>query len=206
MKWLIDFAKIDPAEIPIPAYDEPDEAFKELRVQLAYFLRQWKAEGSSLFELLAPSESSIEGLESYPVSLYITKEVHTLVRKHIFELVEKGATSFPEVALQFTLKRSLERNIAFVENQLSSSNALALKVLGLLRDQGPLLRRCPGCTTIFLANRRDQQFHDNHCRMKNYMAKKRNTPPDRIGKRGRPRKVKNHQFNRVSIVPNPEEE
>lgn len=191
MKWLIAFAKIDPAEILIPTYDEPDEAFNELRIQLAYFLRQWNAEGLSLFELPALSESSIKSLEPYPVSLYVTKEVHALVRKHIYEFVENGATSLPEIAIQFTLKRSPQRSIAFVENQISSTDTLTLKIFRLLQDQGSLLRRCPGCATIFLANRRDQEFHNNHCRMKKYMANKRNTPPDRINKRGRPRKVTN---------------
>ena len=46
--------------------------------------------------------------------------------------------------------------------------------------------RCPECQRIFLRGRKDQGFCSKTCQVRVGVRRLRNTPPDRIGKRGRP--------------------
>lgn len=50
------------------------------------------------------------------------------------------------------------------------------------------LRRCPECQKIFLRRRKDKGFCSKPCQVRVAVRRLRNTPPDRIGKRGRPPK------------------
>jgi hypothetical protein len=56
-----------------------------------------------------------------------------------------------------------------------------------LEDYADALRRCPGCAKRFLADRSNKDYCDPVCRNRAYMRAKRNVPPERYGKRGRPR-------------------
>jgi len=51
------------------------------------------------------------------------------------------------------------------------------------------LRRCPECQKRFLARRYNQVFCGVRCQNRVAARKSRATPPDRVGKRGRPVKA-----------------
>lgn len=59
-------------------------------------------------------------------------------------------------------------------------------LVDMLTTFAPLISRCPECKTIFLASRSNQQFCSTRCLSRLSMRKYRNTPPERIGKPGRP--------------------
>ena len=55
-------------------------------------------------------------------------------------------------------------------------------------DQAAWIRRCPECTKYFLAERRNQLYCSSSCQTRMASRKYRATPPERVGKRGRPPK------------------
>ena len=59
----------------------------------------------------------------------------------------------------------------------------------LLADHLGRLRRCPECGLLFLADRRNQRYNSVRCQNRAASRRFRATPPERIGKRGRPRKT-----------------
>jgi len=63
-------------------------------------------------------------------------------------------------------------------------------VCTILEIHGPALTECPGCSRVFLADRSNKDYCDPLCRNRTYMRLKRRVPPERFGKRGRPRKIK----------------
>ena len=50
------------------------------------------------------------------------------------------------------------------------------------------IRRCPGCSLLFLAGRNNQQYCSINCQSRTNMRRHRGTPPERFGRRGRPKK------------------
>jgi hypothetical protein len=60
----------------------------------------------------------------------------------------------------------------------------------VLAVQAARLAKCPGCRKRFLADRKNQDYCDALCRNRTYMRQQRGVPPERFGKRGRPRKIK----------------
>ncbi|MEO7863580.1 MAG: hypothetical protein ABIU05_24715 [Nitrospirales bacterium] len=61
-------------------------------------------------------------------------------------------------------------------------------LLGILASHGHALKRCPGCSIRFLADRSNKDYCTPACRNRTYMRTKNNVPPERYGKQGRPRK------------------
>ncbi len=61
-------------------------------------------------------------------------------------------------------------------------------LLGILASDGHMLKRCLGCSIRFLADRSNKDYCSPACRNRDYMRTKRNVPPERYGKPGRPRK------------------
>lgn len=57
------------------------------------------------------------------------------------------------------------------------------------------IAECPECKIIFLSNRKDQRFCTTRCQSRLTMRKIRNTPPERMNKRGRPKKENNGGVN-----------
>lgn len=56
----------------------------------------------------------------------------------------------------------------------------------ILTKFAPFISQCPECKIIFLASRKNKQFCSVRCQSRVNMRKYRNTPPERVGKRGRP--------------------
>lgn len=61
-------------------------------------------------------------------------------------------------------------------------------LLGILASHGHALKRCLGCSIRFVADRSNKDYCTPACRNRSYMRKINEVPPERYGKRGRPRK------------------
>ncbi len=64
-------------------------------------------------------------------------------------------------------------------------------IIELLVLYADYIHKCPGCETIFLADRINQKFCSHKCQSRQAMRKIQGVSPERYGKRGRPKKEDN---------------
>lgn len=115
-----------------------------------------------------------------PLNIYI--------KSHKFDKVEKNNSEYvyTEYLKDTGLKLiTAESPITVFEYHLAS----------MLTKYALRITDCPECKTIYLSNRKDQKFCTTRCQSRNTMRKIRNTPPERMNKRGRPKKENNGGVN-----------
>jgi len=106
---------------------------------------------------------------------------------------EEVELTLPSSQERLTVIRGITNGEAFTRLYrflVLSDLAVAFRhhLLGILAARGQTLRSCLGCSTRFVADRRNKEYCDPLCRNLYYMRRKRNVPPERYGKRGRPHK------------------
>ena len=124
----------------------------------------------------------------YPYDLPTEEELHVLqefVSERLDEIVRTGVTRFPAISLALQVEKK-GHTLGLVE---LPDQAFAFVFANLLGDQVKNIRHCPECQKRFLAHRYNQSFCTTKCQNRAAARKYRNTPPDRVGKRGRPRKI-----------------
>lgn len=68
----------------------------------------------------------------------------------------------------------------------SPANVFLYHFVDLITKFAPLIHKCRECKQVFLALRNTKQYCSVICQSRANMRKYRGTPPDRVGKRGRP--------------------
>ncbi len=130
------------------------------------------------------------------------KAAYTLqdkTRDHIYGIIDNGKTALHLSKLHihiFDMDRTGRATINDSRISLgwgkrlscdSIESIFGFRLIELLAQFAPRIRRCPECTKVNLADRRNQKFCSVKCQSRSYMRKYRDTPPDRIGKPGRPK-------------------
>lgn len=117
------------------------------------------------------------------------KELQKITHECLKEHLENGTTSFPLSGATIHTGYDKERDLGF--KFILSNNPKTMfgyYLSSFIAQHSGRIRRCAGCPIIFLADRKNQIYHSSQCQSRINMRRKRNTPPDRIGKRGRPPK------------------
>ncbi len=121
------------------------------------------------------------------------------VGRHLEELIQTGETGFPQpkATLRVLHLKEQDRVASLLLPDLTEEdtreNAFWFYFANLLTLYAYRIRRCPEsghpkCQSIFLADRRNQEYCGVRCRSRVASRQYRGTPPDRIGKQGRPSK------------------
>ncbi len=111
------------------------------------------------------------------------------VRAALVSLQENHSVSWmlPPIHLTVGAFRETDENV--VLGTAESPQVLFTYNLALLLVQNAVrIRRCADCTQRFFADRKNKAYCSPRCQSRAGTRRWRTTPPDRIGKRGRPRK------------------
>lgn len=158
--------------------------------------------------------TSLDELQSNPTYVHIfefqnlpekntVQELQRITLKHIEGLIIKGAAAFPlpqitihilnidrlgktEIQLRDGTFKPVEIGWMKYVSASSPRESFIYYLATMLSKYAPRLRRCPGCQTVFLADRKNQEYCSTKCQSRTFMRKLRGTPPERAGKRGRP--------------------
>ena len=135
-----------------------------------------KASKNERLPLRLPTRAKVEELQ---------KEVYRLLDTFLRD--DRCSLPLPKIDLNIIrfpdLDQSLTQLIVDRPQELFTYNISLLVCSHALR-----IRRCPECTRIFLADRKNQLYCSVRCQSRVASRKYLATPKDRIGKRGRPSK------------------
>ena len=116
------------------------------------------------------------------------KHLLGIATQHVNDLVDQGKTSFDSLHLSgFSLARSSSGIMRASSSTGSAASNVQYALLILLQRYGDRISRCPCCSQLFFRSRSDKEACSSSCRSKQNIRKRRKTPPERFGKRGRPR-------------------
>ncbi len=106
----------------------------------------------------------------------------------LHSLVEQEVASFKLPAVWLEVIRLEPSSPGTVQPVSTAEGAFTYHLAHLLAENAGNLRRCPECQKFFVADRRNQRYCTVSCQTRVASRKYLGTPPDRIGKRGRPSK------------------
>jgi hypothetical protein len=128
-----------------------------------------------------------------PLSLPSEETVKLLLqdaRRCVEELVDKGITEYKLSSREsFTVART---KVGFMEGKVylrSPEANFQYALMLLLSRYGHRIGRCPCCLKLFYRSRIDKTTCRDSCRSTLNGRKRRDTPPERFNKRGRPKKL-----------------
>ena len=146
--------------------------------------------------------SHIDGIG--PLSIPSEKTVKSLLqdaRRCVEELVDKGRTEYKFSSVEsLTVART---NVGFMEGQVylrSPEANFQYALMLLLARYGHRIVRCPCCLNLFYRSRIDKATCGGSCRSTLNGRKRRDTPPERFNKRGRPKSASIRGTNLRSYV------
>ena len=203
MRWALRFASDDldrfsegqwsdcRYEIDVLARLEPLEGHRPS--QQAMTARKWP-NSPDLAEWEAQPSIRYEELQRLP-SKAIVRQLHQQVNGFIDALIrresiEHGFSAPPRERLTFIegVINGEKTQWPYLSLEMPDLSAIFRhRLFEVFKAYCLALRKCPGCPTRFLADRRNKDYCSSACRNRAYMRVKRNVPPERFGKRGRPR-------------------
>ena len=190
MQWLLQFAARDLAALSTGGW-------MDLRYEIALFTivappQAWKL-GRYVFA--STGMGPMDGPPWY-YNVPTPEEVGEFqaeTQQHLDELIQTNRTTFPVLHAGLAVFHDTELDLGVLAVAPEAIGASFLYGLArLLEIHAPRLRLCTSCRARFLANRRGQRFCSLRCQSLFNMRKYRGTPPERIGKRGRPPKKSKH--------------
>jgi hypothetical protein len=201
LRWVLEFASIDLNRCS-------EGGWSDCRYEVDYVGRQGLFERTGEQPMTAPKWLDSPDPEECEAQLSIRHiEIERLPSKTVVRELQREAQSFlnsiirgegvkidiPPSEERLTVIREIINGEASTRLYrflvLPNLNvAFRHHLLGILAEHGQALRSCPGCSTRFVADRRNKDYCNPSCRNRTYMRTKRNVPPERYGKRGRPRK------------------
>lgn len=116
----------------------------------------------------------------------------TIVKDFIKHILSNEAfdIEIPNMLISLApLSNSTKWKQFFIFNEMGG--AFVYHLARLFEAYADRIRQCPGCNIIFPSDRINQNYCTVKCQSRHYMQKYRDTPPERIGKRGRPPKKDN---------------
>ncbi len=190
MQWILKFADCDLRALS-------GGGWMDLSYEVALFtlvgpLEAWKIGHF----IVAPTQWGYTQRSSQLCVLPTSQEVEqcqAITNQHLAQLLQLGSTHFPPFLATMVVSDTTQ--VALGPLAVSPETRLKSFLYGLacsLAIHAAGIRRCSGCEARFLANRRDQHFCSVRCLSRLNMRKYRGTPPERIGKRGRPPRVDRH--------------
>jgi hypothetical protein len=123
----------------------------------------------------------------------------TLVKDLVEQLVQKGRAEYLMSPARHTLFLYTAKDKVFPYLTTEEPReAFMLNLADLLKEKGNRVRLCrgqddPDCSKWFLARSKKQIYCTPRCQSRDNMRRRRGTPKERFGKRGRPAKVKTKQ-------------
>ncbi len=204
MEWALRFGQEDLSALS-------EENLRDLRYEIAIFAQvgpqgmerplpqgtttqdwSWRLREKGEVAPWEPAEKEIE-LRRLP-PLEALKELHDGIVQHVDELIRTGRTEFPRTSGKLVIQYSDDHDCAvnyfhpLMSKEDTRENAFWSFFAHLLTSRAHRIRRCTECRRVFLAGRRNQHYCTVRCQSRVASRKYRNTPPDRVGKRGRPSK------------------
>lgn len=120
--------------------------------------------------------------------------LQSTLRQDLERFIETGELEYQQLSGRLKLfhDKKKDRVIEFFwpdwSHDDTPENAFRYRYARVIGSVASRLRRCPSCQVLFLGRRRDQKHCGRKCQGRMAMRRRRNTPPERYGKRGRPRK------------------
>ncbi len=114
----------------------------------------------------------------------------------LHSLAEQEFASFNLPAVWLDVIRLEPSSPGTVQPVTTPEGAFTYHLAHLLAENAGNLRRCPECQKFFVADRRNQRYCTVSCQTRVASRKYLGTPPERIGKRGRPPKVQKRRRQR----------
>jgi hypothetical protein len=111
------------------------------------------------------------------------------VQLYLQQLIDDGSTiiDIPPVLLGIATKA--ESDVASITEYADSPKAIFVRNLALILSKTAMrLHSCRECRLTFYADRKGKQYCSSRCQSRAGTRRYRNTPPERVGKLGRPRK------------------
>lgn len=196
MQWILKFADCDLGELSAGGW-------MNLRYEVALFTLVGPPEAWKIGHfIVAPTQWGYMQSSSQLCVLPTSQEVEqcqAITNQHLAQLLQMGSTQFPPF-LGTMIISDTTTQVHLGPLAVSPKTRLLSFLQGLaclLAIHAAGIRRCSGCEARFLANRRDQHFCSVRCLSRLNMRKYRGTPPERIGKRGRPPRVDRHLAKRT---------
>jgi hypothetical protein len=111
------------------------------------------------------------------------------VRLHLQQLIDEGSTIFDIPPVLFGIATNTDSDDASITEYADSPQAIFIRNLALILSKTAMrLRSCRECLLMFYADRRGTKYCSSRCQSRAGTRRYRNTPPERLGKLGRPRK------------------
>lgn len=173
-----------------------------------YCLKKWDGkpyssknlEGSPAIATLRHHVNILRDAFSLQPSLPNQKDLlalHSQVKNMLFEIMDRGVFVFQRPHTTQYLERwpgkygppekaipSLIRSITLAE---TPPDLFIIHAYDYLEQFAEKLAKCPECSTVFLLERTNKKYCSLQCQTRVATRRNRNTPPDRVGKRGRPK-------------------
>lgn len=124
-------------------------------------------------------------------------DLHSQIKNMLLEIMDRGVLVFQRPHTTQYLERwsgkygppakgnpPLVRSITLAE---TPPHLFIIHAHGCLEQFAGKLSRCPECSTVFLLGRTNKMYCSLRCQNRVATRRNRNTPPDRLGKRGRPK-------------------
>jgi hypothetical protein len=111
------------------------------------------------------------------------------VRQHLQQLIDDGSTIFKIPPALLGIATNTDSDDASIMEYADSPQAIFEGNLALILSKTAVrLRSCRECHFTFYADRRGKQYCSSRCQSRAGTRRYRNTPPERVGKLGRPPK------------------
>jgi hypothetical protein len=111
------------------------------------------------------------------------------VRLHLQQLIDEGSTIFDIAPVLFGIATNADSEDVRITEYADSPQAIFDRNLALILSKTAMsLRSCRECHVMFYADRRGKQYCSSRCQSRAGTRRYRNTPLERIGKLGRPRR------------------
>jgi hypothetical protein len=166
MAWTVKFASLDLNKLSAGQWSD-----------LTYELYVFITYPSAMTNLAPPDKTAL-------------RRLHRLTSDVIESIIAKKALRFSLPGLILKAFPAYDGQQWLLDSWADDYRSVFIyRLLHLLPDWGHKIRRCPGCDCLFFAKRADQRFHNLNCLSRQTMRAKRCTPPERYGKRGRPKQT-----------------
>jgi hypothetical protein len=111
------------------------------------------------------------------------------VRLHLQQLIDDGSTIIDVPAVLLGIATNTDSDDASITEYADSPQAIFERNLALILSKTAMrLHGCRECHLTFYADRRGKQYCSSRCQSRAGTRRYRNTPPERVGKLGRPSK------------------
>ncbi len=186
MRWLLQFAGQDLSTLSTGGW-------LNLRYEIALFTIVGPAQAWKLgrYTFASTGMGPMDGPPWYYVvpTREQVKEFQLETQHYLDELIHTHRATFPVLHAELVVfhDAQLDQGVLAVAPEAIETSFL-YGLARLLEIHAPRLRRCTTCGARFLASRRRQRFCSPRCQSVFNMRKYRGTPPERIGKPGRPPK------------------